>query len=542
MTKKILDPMSAAMTEEHARAMDAIRDSVMADYGENRRIEGDIGPTLTARCVNGTFVGRRSEGIIAFRGIPFVGKQPTGELRWKAPVAYEADDGVYEAYHNGKTAWQREIEPSAVYPMGEDCLYLNLWKADEASADKRPVMVWVHGGGYEIGGTYDGVYDFGNFVQENPSVIVVSVAYRLGVLGFLHLSHLKDGAGYADAQNLGLLDLRMALRWVHENIAAFGGDPDNVTIFGESAGAGAVTLLPLVDGAQAYFNRVIAESGSPALSRSREQAIACTDELLDTLGCKTVADLMRLDAEELVRAAGEVLSMRQFPERDGKILPNDTLEAYAQGAAKDIDLIIGCNKDEMNCYVSSMGVDAYLEWGDDIKRRKLAQLTDEQRSLAEGFGQDAGGDGYSHVSRLLDQMWFIAPFVRTAENQVQAGGRAYAYFFTTESTVPLMKSGHGIELYCVLNHPEMTESTGRPFDPAFCKALRQMWVNFATCGDPSLPADDASDGAEKAWPAYDSKDRYVMVFDEFDTRAVRESVVRIVDWKRTYPLTKYYVF
>jgi para-nitrobenzyl esterase len=403
-------------------------------------------------------------------------------------------------------------------------------------------MVWVHGGGYEIGTTVDACYDFSNFVRENPSVIVVSVAYRLGVLGFLHLAHLEDGADYADAQNLGLLDLKMALRWVHENVAAFGGDPDNVTIFGESAGAGAVSLLPLVEGAQAYFRRVIAESGSPALSRSSEQAIACTDELLEELGCRTVADLMGLDAQELVRAAGEVLSMRQFPVRDGRVLPRDTLDAYAQGATKDIDLIIGCNKDEMNCYVSSMGVDAYLAWGDEIKRRKYAQLTDGERTLAEGFGQDVGGDGYSHVSRLIDQIWFIAPFFRTAENHVGAGGRAYAYFFTTESSVPLMKSGHGIELYCVLDHPEMTESTGRPFDQAFCKTMRQMWVAFATCGDPSLPAEASPDGRTLTWPVYDLEERHVMVFDEFDTRAVRESEKGIVDWARAYPLTKYYVF
>ena len=113
---------------------------------------------------------------------------------------------------------------------------------------KKPVMVWVHGGAFEMGGTADPLYEFSNFVRENPDVIVASIEYRLGVFGFIHLSHLPDGKDYPDAQNLGLMDQMMALKWIHENIAAFGGDPDNVTIFGESAGGGSVTLLPLIEG------------------------------------------------------------------------------------------------------------------------------------------------------------------------------------------------------------------------------------------------------------------------------------------------------
>ena len=122
-------------------------------------------------------------------------------------------------------------------------------------------------------------------------------------IGFLHLSHLPDGKDYPDAQNLGLMDQVMALKWIHENIATFGGDPDNVTIMGQSAGGGSVTLLPLIKGSHAYFTRVIAESGSPVFTRSTEEAIACTNELMEKLGCKTVADLQKLDVRKFVREA-----------------------------------------------------------------------------------------------------------------------------------------------------------------------------------------------------------------------------------------------
>ena len=193
-----------------------------AQYGENKRItDGNYDKSLAVKCVNGTFVGKRTENIIAYRGIPFVGKSPVGELRWKAPVDVVPDDGIYEAYHNAKSAYGNEnFETGSLFYLSEDCLYLNIWKADD-SAVKKPVMVWIHGGAFEAGGTVDPMFDCHNFVKESPEVIVVTIAYRLGVFGFFHLSHLSDGKDYPDAQNLGLLDQIAALKWVHENISNF---------------------------------------------------------------------------------------------------------------------------------------------------------------------------------------------------------------------------------------------------------------------------------------------------------------------------------
>lgn len=224
---------------------------------------GTVDNDLAVKCINGTFIGKKTDNVIIYKGIPFVGQQPVGNLRWKAPVEYTADNGVYEAYEYGKGACQ----PEGVVPsMGEDCLYLNVWKAEDKSDEKKPVMVWIHGGAFVGGGTGMDLFDCTNLIKENPDVIVVTVAYRLGVMGFLHLSHLPDGKDYPDAQNLGLLDQKMALKWVHENIEGFGGDPDNVTIWGESAGSASCTLQALIEGSQNYFQKIIAQSGSP-LSR-----------------------------------------------------------------------------------------------------------------------------------------------------------------------------------------------------------------------------------------------------------------------------------
>ena len=523
--------------------LNEIREKLREMYGgENKQItDGNYDQSLAVKCINGTFVGRNTENITVFRGIPYVGKQPVGELRWKAPVDIVPNDGIYEAYYNAKSAYgNASFEVGSIYYWDEDCLYLNVFMADDSSAQKKPVMVWIHGGAFEAGGTIDPMFDCVNLVKENPDVIVVTIAYRLGVMGFLHLSHLPDGKDYQDSQNLGLLDQKMALKWIHENIAAFGGDPDNVTIFGESAGAASCSMQPLVPGSQKYFKRLIAESGCVNQTRSPEEGIECTNKLMEVLGCKTVADLLKVDGEKLLEASA-VNFVHQMPERDGKYLPTDTFAAYGNGAAKDLEILVGCNKDEMDFFVSSFGKEGWDKWIAERKKEKFAQLPADEKALVESYMKDVKGDYYEPDSRLFSQSWFIVPTIRISEEQAKAGGKCYTYYFTPESPDPIMKCGHAIELSVVFNHPEFTADTGRSFDETFCKTMRKMWVQFAKTGNPSLSADISPDDKAKEWPLYDLEDKRVMVLDEFDIHPAKESEVKIVDWERTYFLTKYYM-
>ena len=513
-------------------------------YGVNKTITDDsYDKSLAVKCVNGTFVGKLADSTMVFRGIPYVGQQPVGELRWKAPVDVVPCDSVYEAYYNAKSACQPEVEVSSYYFQDENCLYLNVWKSAKATEEQRPVIVWIHGGAYAYGGTVDPLYDFHNFVEENPDVIVVSAAYRLGVLGFLHLSHLPDGKDYPDAQNLGLMDQLQALKWVHENIASFGGDPANVTIMGESAGGGSVTQLSLINGSHQYFNKVISLSGTPALSRSTDAAVACTNELMEALDCKTVADLQKIDAQTLVSVATELLPLRLAPERDGRLLPQNPWEAVANGAVKDITYLQGVNKDEMNFFLVGMGgPEPFNEWAAARKEMKLATMTAEEKALVESFCKDVKGESYEPYCKLFSQLMFNAPCIRLSEEQTKAGGKSFTYYFTVESALPLMKCGHGMALAPLFKHPDLDGDTGRPFDETFSKTMRRMWVQFAKTGNPSITADQSPDGKAKEWPLYDLKDKQVMVFDEFNIHQEKESQRKIVDWDRTYFLSSYYAF
>ena len=538
----IKDLMAPSMTEEKQKALNDAKEKIRARYGENKKITDDTyDKSLAVKCVNGTFVGRRTENVIAYKGIPFTCKPPVGEHRWKAPMEYLPDEGVYEAFYNGKSPRQGEdiSEGGSLYYQSEDCLYLNIWKADEETASKKPVMVWIHGGGYAMGGTADPLYDCHNLVVENPDVIFASIAYRVGIFGYIHLSYLPDGNEYPDAQNLGSMDQMMALKWIHENIAAFGGDPDNVTIFGESAGAGSVTTLPLVEDSHKYIKRIVAQSGGPSITVSTEEAIECTNDVMKLLGCKTVAELNQVDAEKLLEVSA-VTGLRIGPERDGKYLPVDPYEAYANGAVKDIEILHGCNKDEMNYFVHLMGPELFEMWASDRKTKRIAKLPGRDKELIENFLSSVEGEKYEKDSRLFSQLWFNAAHIRLSEEQTKAGGKSYTYYFTPESTLPYMKCGHATELASVLRHPEETVFTGRAYDETFSKTMRKMWVQFAKTGNPSLTADISPDGKAHEWPLYDLENKKVMVFDEFDIHTEKESDRKIVDWGYIYPLTKYF--
>ena len=549
------------------------REFMRSMYGENQQITDDnYDKSLAVKCINGTFVGKKKDNVIAYKGIPFVGKQPVGEQRWKAPVDFVPDEGIYEAYYYGKSPFQADGDPCSLYVMGEDCLYLNVWKAAseqeqsqaclnsaereqarpegkaaEPIAVKKPVMVWIYGGGFETGGTVDPQYDCYNFITENPDVIVVTIAYRLAAYGFMRLSHLPDGADYPDAQNLGIMDQMMGLKWVHENIAAFGGDPDNVTIFGESAGGSSCTLISLVKGSHKYFKRVITQSGTPAMTRSKEESIVWTNEVMKELGCKTVADLQEVAPEVLTETVGrmfglyQVLGFRVWPERDGEYLPEDPWEAYANGSAKDIDYLVGCNKDEMNVFAGALGAEGWNMWANDRLEKKSKLMTDEENALVESYLNSVPGEDWEKTTSLFSQSYFHAPAIRLSEYQTKASGKVYTYLFTPEASVPMVKSGHAIEQSAVFGHPELSDLSGRAFDATFTKTMRKLWVQFAKTGNPSLSADISPDGKAKEWPLYDLDNKQVMVLDEFNIHPEKESERKIVDWERTYFLTKYYM-
>ncbi len=303
----------------------------------NSEIMGDYDETHAVKCVNGTFVGCEEHGVASWLGIPYA-KPPVGERRFKAPEYVDADDRVFEAKYYGKSAFGADGYPDTMQKvLSEDCLYLNIWLNTDDKTEKKPVMVWIHGGAYVVGSGSQAGYSGANLVQKHSDIIMLTINYRLNMYGFMDFSSVPGGEDFKTAPCNGLLDQAMALRWVHENIAAFGGDPDNVTIFGQSAGGGSVSILPVMKEANQYFQKSIAQSGSTTLAFpvGCEAAQNKTKALLAYTGCKTMDDIMALSEEELqvayVEAVGKFTSC---PYYGTEVLPEAPIELYKRATQR----------------------------------------------------------------------------------------------------------------------------------------------------------------------------------------------------------------
>ncbi len=481
-----------------------VRDS----YGVNQLITGEYDAALSAKCHNGIFVGKSESDVLAFRGIPFA-KPPVGELRWKAPEAAEDCTDVFEAYYNGKSPIQTEwpSEQASYYPQGEDCLYLNLWKNQADPTEKKPVMVFFHGGAYGWGGTVDPLYDGRNFVTKQSDIILVTVGYRTGLMGFVDLSYLEGGEDFPDAPNLGLLDQIEALRWVQKNIAAFGGDPDNVTIFGESAGGGSASLLPIIPQAKGLFRRAIAESGSVVLTFSKEECRDFTRRLIREAGTKKMSDLMALSEEQLQKINEAVNSYNNFPQRDGRLIPVDPYLPYEEGATKDVDILIGTNSEEMNYWIGEVGGVIPFRFTIPIKyENDLRLLNHEEKQRVKRFMSVMKGHSMFRMARFYDELMFRLPAVAQAEAHAEHGGKAYMYLWTIPSVITMRNACHAVELAYVFGNREETIYTGQVADEKISDTIMQMWTNFARTGNPSTD--------QVIWERYNGTKRATMILSE----------------------------
>ncbi|WP_223813704.1 carboxylesterase/lipase family protein [Geobacillus zalihae] len=297
----------------------------------------------------GQVEGTREGNVSVWRGIPYAAP-PIGSLRFRAPQKPIPWKGVRPAKHFGPAAMQNERETMKFLNdcpsyKSEDCLYLNIWSPG-ADGQKRPVMVWIHGGSFAYGSGSSPMYDGASFA-ELGNVVIVTINYRLGVFGFLHLADI-GGESYMESGNCGLLDQVAALRWVQENIEAFGGDPDNITIFGESAGAVSVSTLLTMPAAKGLFHKAIMQSGTTKHTRTTEVATQVTEQLLSFLDVRPseLSRLERVSADDLLKAT-ELLHPRVFgPVRDGNILSENTEQVIKNGFSRDIPILIGTNRDE----------------------------------------------------------------------------------------------------------------------------------------------------------------------------------------------------
>ena len=484
---------------------------------------------------SGKVEGTREGELSIFRGVPYAAP-PVGALRWLAPAPPEPWSGVRQAAAAAAVAPQTRMRAGGMFGLSveeeqdEDCLYLNVYTPASDGA-RRPVMLWIHGGAFTIGSGSSPIYD-GSALASRGDVVVVTINYRLGVLGFLNLAEATSGA-IPSTGNEGLLDQHAALLWVRDNIAAFGGDPGNVTIFGESAGGMSVGALLGMPRARGLFHKAIAQSGAAHTANSRERANKVAEKLLQKLGTSDPTALGARSPDELLHAVTqlspgpgrmdpEIGGMPFQPVVDGEVLPARPIDTIAGGSAAGVAVMVGSTLEEWKLFgamdrsirgVDDAGLAARL--GDGLSKSDAVALIDAYRKGRSERGEPVGAADLFFA--IQTDRIFRAPGLRLAETQRAHDPRVYTYQFSWKSPMMggLLGACHALELGFVFGtHKMMEQFCGSgPEADALAHAMQDAWVAFDRSGDPSTPA--------LAWPAYDETRRATMFFDA--TSAVQDA-------------------
>jgi para-nitrobenzyl esterase len=446
--------------------------------------------------------------IIAFKGVPFAAP-PIGDLRWRPPAPVVAWQGVRQAATTGSACPQ--LGPA---PQSEDCLFLNVW-APRKVAKPLPVMVWIHGGGFRggSGGSSEGA------PLASKGVVLVTLNYRLNVFGFFAHPALSAESAHRASGNQGLMDMVAALEWVRNNIASFGGDPMRVTIFGESAGGGAVAALMLVPQAKGLFHRAIAESpyvhgwDRPLATRARGwapaenvglelgKALGATGaNALTALRAATTAGIMKVaDEGPLFKWSGTIWA----PNVDGWIIPDDPIVMYNAGRAHDVPLIAGINDNEGSLFRSRFNISNVADF-ESYVRKDFGSIASEALAQYDVKSADGVGAGLDH---LVHDMFFAGPARLQMRAQTKASSPAWLYHFAQVPPTPQGKDfgAHpAAEIPYVFGTVKPTPNTPwSDTDRQVSNLMMSYWTQFAVTGNPNR------EGLPK-WPPFDkTNDTYL---------------------------------
>ncbi len=489
----------------------------------DKHLNGEAVPEIV-ETASGKLAGDRKNGISRFKGIPFA-KAPTGPLRWRMPEPVAPWAGVRDATHFGFVCPQAPTQLETLMGLtvgepSEDCLYLNVW-TPACDGAKRPVMVWFHGGAFVIGAGSQGVYNGKHLAARD--VVVVTVNYRLGAFGFLNLQDATDGRAPGTGSE-GLADQIMALSWVRANIASFGGDPGNVTIFGESAGAMSVSSLLAAEPARGLFHKAIAQSGGGHIGYAREKSARVARAILDALDIapETGERALAVPYGAIIKAMIAILGdardgedtrhlgrMPFQPTIDGAILAERPIEAIRKGAATNIPLLTGTTKEEWKLFTAA------------APQLRLMSRASLEKKLARALGAENAppvlavydkGSPFERWNAITTDRVFTLPCWRMLEAQTKVAP-AFGYRFDWKSKLMagIFGSCHALDIGFVFGtHSQRLGGrffgTGPQAD-ALAADMMDAWAAFARTGNPAT----ASTGP---WPRYDARDRQLMCFGD----------------------------
>ena len=472
---------------------------------------------LTAIARTGRYVGFEDEnGILNFLGIRYV-RPPK---RWKRAEPLPASDALIEAKEFGPICWQPLLpeEHTPDTPRSEDCLTLNIW-TDSIETGGKPVMVWIHGGCYFTGSNRVPGYCNDRFAADCRDIVFVNINYRVGPFGGMDVSAFDPAGEYDESYNLQTYDQMAAIRWVHENIAAFGGDPDNITVYGQSAGSFSTATLLLIPECNRYIRRAICESSCFAnTQKTLEISRKLGAEFARLAGASTLDELLALPPEKVLEYGQAIFdNPAEFPRpfegvRDGKLIPFNPYEALRSGVAKHVTLMAGCVSGEYDTASFGQTDEALM-----AKTKELFGSRVSPENLEKYIHNDPDRDFRTALMDFRNDLAIRMPILCTLEAQAQSGAETYLYYFDYMPEGNTIRTQHLFEIPFFndkLDIPmHMDETLNQPVqgnhpDPALVPQIQGCWASFARCGKPGGPHIGCD------WPPYRMDDKETMVMTQ----------------------------
>ena len=450
---------------------------------QNQPILGEYDVSCAVKTRTGIYVGERKKKTTSYLGIPYA-KPPVGKLRWKAPEPLPPSENVFEAKNFGASAIQVEHKGSIIknHRQSEDCLTLNVWVGSQDEEVKKPVLVLFHYGDFTYGGSVDPLLYGDKFAEDNPDIVYVSFNYRIGIFGFIDFSEVPGGEAYPDALNLGLLDQIAALKWIKENIAAFGGDPDRITVLGFDAGAASILMIVASGQAKGLFQKAFIFNGSPVFTYDKPQVSRdLAKALLKETQAGTMAELSRLETKVLKDAAQKLWLSMSAPTSDGELIPFDVYQACRDGAVSGIEFIIGIPSDQIQVFRPFIGEQKFMDGVSAAVDYIKKYLDDSDAGSIQTYleAQTASStETELEVKKEFVEQWLTLCIYRLADCLKEGGNQVHLMYWDEKALIENLGSGSVDVAAALLGNGDALQMYGSVMNADLSEKLQRMLLKF----------------------------------------------------------------